>query len=136
VEGNFMRFARSIVAAFVLLTLIVGASGCSLRIGYVSRNSESRMSASFGLMSASKTKDVALESGEKMNLEFKAENKKGTLSLTVTGPDGVSYTDTVVGPASVTQSGVVEAQKAGTYTVKVTGQDANGRFDVSWTLED
>jgi hypothetical protein len=127
------RMARGLMIVLIGAALL--SSGCvtsssSVRVGWVSSVSSHEYSASYATWNGNTSLPIAVQENQ-VTFSYHVRIDKGALSIKVQDPEGRG-----LWKATLNQSGVanriVSTPRAGSYTLRVQGQDTGGSFDIRW----
>jgi plastocyanin len=128
--------ARSFL--LVLLTIsamLAGCTGMSVRLGWHGSSSAASKSARYETFTGVERATIRAEAGQTITLTYDGEVNKGTLALALDAPDGTTlWEETFEEDAADTVT--LTAPDGGRYTLRVTGDDTGGSFDISWGADD
>jgi hypothetical protein len=122
------------VLAVSLLTvagLVVGCGRSSLRIGWRETSGLRHKTARYRSFDGLERASFRARSSESVELDYEVEVEEGTLTLTLTGPDGTTlWEETFEEDAADVLR--LNASQSGRYQLRIEGDSTRGAFDVSW----
>lgn len=121
---------RTFIIAVPIILLSIGlklAQGEG-RLLYISSEGPAYMKASFYRFGDTKERKVGMNPGDSLLIDWREEEKSGSLSLEIRDPSGVVI-ETLASPAS---GYLLTARGKGNHRLKVIGEKARGSFAVSW----
>lgn len=131
------RLLVRVVAAGLMLLVVVVASGCHRRVGFVGTNVPGHIEASYISYTGEAKREVDMEVGDTLHIEYLMVVEEGRLSIKVMDPDenvlkrldATSRDDRREGTLTV------EAPVGGEYLIVVRGELTRGQYDVSWEVQ-
>jgi hypothetical protein len=128
-------FHVSLLSLFLLLTLLLTAcQASSLRIGFVQRASDKRMSLRYQTFTAIEEQQETLEAGDTLVLAYDVVVTKGALTIAILDPEGTAVWDTTLREDGSNRVRI-PITVGGVYTVRFRGDDTGGRTELSWEIE-
>lgn len=130
-----MRRYKPVVLVLLWVTVAtLLVSGCSFRVGWISREGIGRSKASFMTFMGTREKSVSLEQGQTLILDYAIRLNKGSLHVTVSDPDG-----TVLWEQQFTQDASdsleLPVRQAGRHHIIIRGDGAGGSYELKWKRE-
>jgi len=123
------------VVVAVAFTSVLTA-GCEVSVMSYEKNytrkHEGRMSTSFKLLQGTKENKLRVDAGQLVKFKYESTLNKGTLSLTVLGPDETQVMEFPSGEAGEKELSIPQS---GTYLIKVQAEKASGHYSITWTIE-
>lgn len=120
------KFFITIAALAVILL-----SSCTRQIGWVGLNYQNTIDATYHLFDGKKSERIQVNAGDTFTLAYDIEVDDGVLSLALTDPERE-----VVWEAAFLEddedSMTIRAEKSGSYTLRITGDQTQGGFDLRW----
>lgn len=112
-----------------LLLLAACTSGSYSALMAVENNTFTSMQMRYEQFNGYKAKSLKLNEGETCEVTVDIVSDEGSLGLSITDQDGVSYYE---GTDLPTSNFSVSLDKAGDYTIRVDAQKHSGSYDISW----
>ncbi|MDD4519142.1 MAG: hypothetical protein ACOYEN_01740 [Limnochordia bacterium] len=127
---------RRFVMLMLTLLLAIGLVGCdgAVKIGWVSNSYPGTIKARFRRFDGTESQRVRAKEGEYLSLSCSADLERGSISVSVVGPDKATISTIEAGAEETTTR--VDITRTGTYRIVVTGEGAQGNFHVTWRIED
>lgn len=131
------RLFMRVVVALVMLLVLVVASGCHRRVGFVGTNVPGHMEASYMSYTGNAEREVRMEVGDTLHLEYQTVVEEGRLSITVGDPNGnvLERVDTTTRDKSSEGTITMNAPVGGDFVIRVRGELTRGNYDVSWEVQ-
>jgi len=130
---------KKLIAPILIVVLVcVSLTGCTVffssgtKIGYSGSQIGTHMSASFSTLNGNEGAKIPLKAGDRITITYTLTADSGTLTLTFEDKDG-SALYTAAAPDSGSQQ--IDVAAAQTYTLRITGAQAKGSYDVKWTVD-
>lgn len=122
---------RDIFIVLVICTMTLVLAGCNLKIGYISKASTKKMSASFYLLSETKKKPIKLENGDVITFDYELEEKKGKLVAVFEDSSGDAIYTFEPNTDGIKE---IEIDKDDTYELIIIGDKARGSYKFEWVI--
>lgn len=126
-----MKKISLMYVSVLVLTVLSAAlfSGCSYYFGASTNESSGSIDASYVTFSGDKDKTINLKEGQTLVLDYTVTVKKGSLDLSVTGPDKEKLWE-----ATFEKDGADKIQipikKTGDYKIIINGHDTGGGYHI------
>jgi len=118
----------------MLCLLLVAGCTSEIRIGYIGSTQLHKMSARYVTYAGSNSKNINLSTGDGVQISYDIELKKGSISLSLTAPDGeVMWEESIDGHNS--DEVTFTASQTGNHKLLLRATDAGGRHEVSWIVQ-
>jgi hypothetical protein len=123
----------------VALTAAVLLAGCTWG-SYISINSRGNssvgvstghMSKQFSTFTGDMNHNIKVKSNQKINVRYDVDLTKGSLSIRITSPGGLPIWEKSF-TGSEQEDLTIDTDGPGNYRFTLVGDDAGGRYDVSW----
>ncbi len=126
-----MKTRSLFIVILALAVLLMGCSRTSIKMGWRESSGRTHKSARYETFSAVERVAIRAQAGQEIDLAYDVEVEKGSLTLAVEGPDGLTvWEETYRENASDTLA--LTAPDEGHYILVVTGDQTGGSFDISW----
>ena len=125
---------RKGLAVFLLIVLIsaLAFTGCTRKLMWVENSGRDHIQATYKRFTGIEKKTIRLEEGDNLVIDYESEVTEGTLSLTLTDPDG----NEIMSLQSDTEgTQKVDAPESGRYTLWIEGDKTGGSFEIEWRIE-
>jgi hypothetical protein len=122
------------VAVLLLIALlaVMVFTGCTRKLMWVGKRDWDHIEARYKRFTGSEIKEIQVEEGDTVVIDYQFEVDAGTLSLRITGPGG----DEVVSLTADTDGEEqIRVEESGTYTLEVLGDKTEGSFKINWSVE-
>lgn len=132
-----MRVRPAIVVAVSLLTvvgLMVGCGRSDLRVGWLETSGLRHKTARYRSFDGLERASFRAQSGETIELDYEVEVERGTLTLTLTDPDGEPLWEETF-QEDAADALRLSAPQSGRYRLRIEGDSTQGAFDISWQTE-
>lgn len=113
----------------LLFCLLIVITGCEKKVMYMWSNFGDQIKASYHHFHGTETKNITLEEGEILYLEYSSKVQEGSLTITLLDPDGKEVAQLETNTTGTMQ---VEAASTGSYRLVIKGNKTKGSFDVTW----
>lgn len=122
------------LAVFLLIVLIsaMAFTGCTRKLMWSGNSGKDHIEAKYKKFTGTEKKRIRLEEGDTLVIDYQSEVDEGTLTLTVTDPEGnevASLTADTEGTENV------DAPQSGKYTIWIMGDKTGGSFEIDWSIE-
>lgn len=128
-----MKLRKTALLLAVALSVITLA-GCTLSVGSYFAQSQGRMTGRYATYDGVKTRNIALESGHTLSLDYNIKVSKGTLTLALLNPDGE-----VVWKEDCTADRhakiVYTPLTPGVHKLELTAEWTGGSYELKWTID-
>ena len=119
---------------FLLIVIVstLAFTGCTRKLMWSGNSGKDHIEARYKKFTGTEKKAIRLEEGDILSIDYQSEVDEGTLSLTVTDPDGdevVSLTADTAGTQNV------DVPKSGKYMLRIKGDKTGGSFKIKWSIE-
>ena len=126
---------KKILILLTLLPIILLTSCSKTQVGWVGNNYGNTFNASYILFDGQERERIQLDAGDVFTLSYNLSVEDGALSLQITDPDkAVIWEETFLeddeGDFSFTPQG------SGGYILTITGDQAEGGFDLTWDVSE
>ena len=126
---------KKILILLTLLPIILLTSCSKTQVGWVGNNYGNTFNASYILFDGQERERIQLDAGDVFTLSYNLSVEDGALSLQITDPDkAVIWEETFLeddeGDFSFTPQG------SGRYILTITGDQAEGGFDLTWDVSE
>jgi hypothetical protein len=119
------------MSMIIILAVSIGLfSGCSYSIGSMESNWGGKIDRSYVTFNGKDDKSIKLNEGETLTLDYKATVNKGTLSLSVTDPDGGELWKVKL-DRNADDKIEIPAKKTGKYILYIEGDHTGGGVHIS-----
>jgi hypothetical protein len=121
--------------AVPLLGILASCGQGTVQIGWVESNAPGFFAASYARFSGSEIRPIRMGIGETLVIACDAMVDRGSLAISVEGPDSTKLWATCLESNS---EGAVQipAEQAGRYAIVVHGHGTQGRFELWWEVRD
>ena len=124
---------KTLLIAILILAALLTA--CTRQVGWVGLNYLNTIDVTYQLFDGKKVERIPVNAGETFNLIFDVDVDEGALHLDLLDPDR-----NVVWEASFLEDSEDEmsfqADQSGRYTLRITGDQTNGGFELRWETND
>lgn len=124
---------KTLLIISLILTALLTA--CTRQVGWVGLNYLNTIDVTYQLFDGKKVERIPVNAGETFNLIFDVDVDEGALHLDLLDPDR-----NVVWEASFLEDSEDEmsfkADQSGRYTLRITGDQTNGGFELRWETND
>lgn len=121
--------------AMISLILITLLTACTRQVGWVGLDYLNTIDASYQFFDGKKVERIQVDAGDNFSLTYDIEVDDGALRIELVGPDRE-----VIWEASFLED--IEdvmrfrAEKSGRYTLRITGDQTKGGFELRWETTD
>ena len=118
-----------------LLIVIVSTltfTGCTRALMWSSNSGKDHIEAKYKKFTGTEKKGIRLKEGDTLVIDYQSEVTEGTLTLTLTDPEGnevLSLTADTEGTESL------GAEESGKYTLNIRGDKTGGSFTINWNIK-
>ena len=124
------RSFRTSLILLMAFSLLI--TGCSLRIGYKSSSSSSKMNASFFFLSETRKKSLSLRDGDTLIIDYEIRLEQGLLRAKVEDPLGHELMTLEPNTQGVRE---ITIQEDGVYKIVIQAEKAKGSYKIQWRVE-
>lgn len=130
-KTRMISLSIMVLAAGLVLT---ACGSSSLRIGWRETSGFSRKTARYVTFDGVEKKNIRLQSGETLHMEWNAAVEKGSLTLEIQDPDQhtlwkESFTADDRGSIDL------NVEKNGLYTLRIQGGSTGGGYELDWEIQ-
>ena len=125
---------RKATAAFLLIVMLsaIAFTGCTRVLMWSGNSGKDHIEAKYKKFTGTEKKRIRLEDGDTLVIGYQSEVNEGTLSLTLTDPDG---NEVVILRADTEGTERFGADEGGKYTLNIRGDKTGGSFEINWSIE-
>jgi hypothetical protein len=95
-------------------------------------NSSNHTSASYRYFDGSKTRDISVNAGQTITINYTTVVQDGKLSVQLLDPDNVTIAEMPVGLSKTVE---IQTIKSGTYKLVITAVKSKGSYDLNWSIK-
>lgn len=118
-----------------LLIVIVSAlafTGCTRKLMWSGNSGKDHIEARYKRFTGTEKKAIRMKEGDTLFIDYQSEVAEGTLTLTLTDPEGNEVLS-LTADAEGTES--LGAEESGNYTLNIRGDKTGGSFTINWNIE-
>jgi hypothetical protein len=124
------------IAALILVTLTAvscnSSSFSGFKQNYSGTNTNSEITATYGLLDGTQTKDIPVKNKDVINFKYASTVEEGELSITVEDADKEPVTEFASGTSG---EAIIGADKDGDYRLVIRGKNTRGSFSITWEVK-
>jgi hypothetical protein len=118
----------AVICVFSLLVL-PSCTESGTRVLYSGSKAGDQISASYELFTGVDKKTFVADEGDRITFSYVSSVEKGKLTLEIYNPDDISIASFT---SNRTGTRELDIEKTGKYTVKITGNQTKGQYQISW----
>ena len=132
-SGQISKFYCLLMAVICLASLVVFPScdESGTRVLYSGSKVGDQISAAYELFSGVDKKTFMANEGDMIAFSYISSVEKGKLKMEIYNPDDILITSFSSNKTGTQELGI---EKTGKHTVKITGNQTKGRYQISWKI--
>ena len=122
------------IAVFLLIVTVsaLAFTGCTRKLMWVSNSDKDHIQATYKRFTGTEIKTIRLNEGDTLVIDYQSEVTEGTLTLSLTDPDGNEVASLGTDTEGTERLGIEEG---GGYTLLILGDKTGGSFEINWRIE-
>jgi len=127
-----MKKKGLLIFLLVVIVSTLAFTGCTRKLMWSGNSGKDHIHATYKRFTGTEKEGIRLKEGDTLVINYQSEVNEGTLSLTITDPDG----NQVLSMESDTEGTErLGAEERGKYTLHIRGDETGGSFEINWSIE-
>jgi len=127
-----MKRKRLTVLLLIVLITTIAFTGCTRKLMWSGNSAGDHIRATYMRFTGTEKKVIRLDEGDTLAIDYQSEVNEGTLTLTITDPEGNEVASLTADTEGMQN---IDAPESGKYTLWIMGEKTNGNFRINWSVE-